>query len=94
MIYIIVSEEDLPKHNDILQEGEEDKDNTDTHPNIKSRDIADPGCVLPDSPKHGGQGEEGGHGHGHSARDGLGVQEEGEPRNNHKQSLMFGLVRN
>jgi hypothetical protein len=93
MIYINVSEDDLPKHDDILEEGEEDKDNAATHPNIQSRDIADPGSVLPDSPEHGGQGEEGGHGHGHSARDGLRGEEEGEPGNNHKQTLICAEVK-
>ena len=92
MVCINVSEEDLPKHADILKESEKDKDNAATHPNIKSRDIADPGCVLPDSPEHGGQGEEGGHGHGHSARDGLWGEEERQPGNNHKQSLMCAEV--
>ena len=38
----------LPKHNDIFKEGEEDEDDASTHPNIKSRDIADSWCVLPD----------------------------------------------
>ena len=57
MIYRNVSEEDLPKHADILKKSEKDKDNAATHPNIKSRDIANPGSVLADSPEHGGQGE-------------------------------------
>ena len=86
MIYIIVSEEDLPKHDDILEEGEEDKDNAATHPNIKSRDIADPGSVLPDWPEHGSQGEEGGHGHGNPPGNGLRGKEEGKPCYNHKQT--------
>ena len=93
MIYRNVSEEDLPKHADILKKSEKDKDNAATHPNIQSRDIANPGSVLPHRPKHGGQGEEGGHGHGHSARDGLGGKEKGQPRNNHKQTLMCAEVK-
>ena len=76
----------LQKYNDRLEEGEEDKDNTSTHPNIKSRDIAEPGSVMPDWPEHGGQGEEGGHGHGNTSGDGLGGKEEREPGYNHKQT--------
>ena len=93
MIYINVSEEYLPKHDDIFEMSEEDKDNTATHPNIKSGYIADSVSVLPDSPEHGSQGEEGGHCHGHSARDGLRGKEEGQPRNNHKQTSMCAEVK-
>ena len=76
----------LPEHNNIFKEGEEDKDDASTHPNIKSRDIANSWCVLPHRPKHGRQGEEGGHGHGDPPGDGLGGQEEGEPGHNDKET--------
>ena len=38
----------LPKHDDILKEADEDKDDASTHPNIQGRNIAHSGCVLPD----------------------------------------------
>ena len=76
----------LPEHNNIFKEGEEDKDYASAHPNIKSRDIADSWCVLSHRPKHGGQGEEGGHGHGDPPGDGLRGKEERQPGNNHEEA--------
>ena len=77
---------DIPEDDDILEKSEEDKDDADTHPDIQCWHIAHSGSVLSHSPKHGGQGEEGGHGHGHPPGDGLRGQEEREPGNDHKQS--------
>lgn len=76
----------LPQNDDILEKNEEDKNNATAHPDVQSRDIADLGCVLSDSPKHGGQGEQRGHGHPSPAGDRLRRKEEGQPGDNYKQS--------
>ena len=74
-----------PQNNNIFKESEENEDDANTHPDIESRDVADPGGVLPHGAEHGGQGEQGGHGHGHPPRDRLGRQEERQPSHDHEQ---------
>ena len=76
----------LPKDDNVFKEDEEHKHDTAAHPHIQRRDVADLGRVLPHGPEHGGQGEQGRHGHPRPPGDRLGREKQREPGHDHKQT--------
>ena len=79
-----------PLHPDVvgdhyeLEDAGEDEDHADKHPDVEQVYVGDAGDVLPDGAEHGGEGEHGGHPHGHPPWHRLGGHEQGQPGDHHK----------
>ena len=57
---------------DKLKHEEVDEDKAHEHPDVQVRNVADFWDRVSDSAEHGCQGEDGGHGQGHSSRNSIG----------------------
>ena len=73
-------------HKDVLEHEQVHEHYAGHHPDVQEGDVADLGDSVSDGPEHGGEGEDGRHPHGHSARHCPWGDVEGEVTQDHEES--------